>query len=177
MKSRILRPLVCLFAMFLVLATTARAAWAEEARDPRSQACRSSIVGTYLTIIENSDGSFSSRSIVSFHDDGSLEAVDSAQSTGVQDSGFSEQLGQYSCKSRTSAVAITLDFGFPDIAGIARSDWVIDITPERTIEGEITLNLFVPIETCNPFDPQTCTLTDMLNFTFTSVRVPAQLDQ
>ncbi len=162
-------------AAFAVEALYGGAAWADDLRGDRS-ACRSSIVGTYLTTIEDSAGEFAARSLMTFHRDGAVAVVDAAQSSGVSGA-FSAQQGSYRCTGRTGAVATTVDFGFPPDADIARFDTVVTITRERTIKGTSTLSLFTPLATCNPFEPEgTCELQEQVDFRFTSVRVPAQVD-
>lgn len=133
--------------------------------------CRSRFAGTYLTTIENSQGGFASRSIVTIHKDGNLSVVDSAELGAM----FGHQQGSYRCTGTHSAKAITLDFSFAgaDTSGsIARSDWVMMMTSEGSIAGEITVNFYRPLETCNPLEEATsCDVTPLGTFTFTSVQV------
>ena len=138
---------------------------------PDDVICRSRFSGTYLTTIQDSQGDFASRSIVTMHRDGNLSVTDSGEFAGM----FGHQQGSYRCTEIHSAKAITLDFSFsdPDTSGdIARSDWVIVMTPEGSIAGEITVNFYRPLETCNPFEePSPCDVTPLDTFTFTSVQV------
>lgn len=130
--------------------------------------CRSRFSGTYLTTVENSQEEFASRSIVTMHDDGNLSVSDSAESS----ANFGHQQGSYRCTGIEGATAITLDFGFSAPQNIARSDWVIGMTAEGNIAGQITLNLYLPLETCNPMaDPDACDIVPIDTFTFSSVRV------
>ena len=69
-------------AMAFVFAVAALAGYgipasASDHRDGRHRSsCRSAIVGTYLLTILDSDSEFSSRAVLSFHNDGSLTAID-----------------------------------------------------------------------------------------------------
>ncbi len=174
MTARLLTMLAGMAAL-LAQALDGGAAAASDLRGHR-YACQSLIVGTYLTTIEDSAGDFASRSLITFHRDGTVAVVDAAQTGGVSGA-FSAQQGSYRCTGRTGAVATTVDFGFPPDADIARFDTVVTITRERTIKGTSTLSLFTPLATCNPFEPEgTCELQEQVDFRFTSVRVPAQVD-
>ncbi len=118
-------------AMAFVFAVAALAgngipASASDHRVGRSS-CRSAIVGTYLLTILDSDSEFSSRAVLSFHNDGSLTAIDSVQGTGIQNLGFTALLGTYECTGRRSANALGLNFGFTAPPDIGRTDWAITI--------------------------------------------------
>ena len=177
MKRRALSGSAGVAALISVVALHVTPVLADDDRGLRNESCRSLIVGAYLTTIEDGAGEFASRSVITFHHDGTVAVVDASQSSGVTGTSFSSQQGSYRCTSRTGAVATTIDFGFPDNINIGRFDWIVTITPERSIEGEFTLNLLTPLATCNPFEAEdTCTLEIQNHFTFTSVRIPAQAD-
>ena len=169
-------------AMAFVFAVAALAGYgipasASDHRDGRSS-CRSAIVGTYLLTILDSDSEFASRSVMSFHNDGSFTATDSTQALGVQDAGFTALLGTYECTGRRSANALALNFGFSVPPDIGRTDWAITIDRwTRTIEGTVILSIFDDAETADPLvvvDEQDLEFID--TFTFDSVRVPARVD-
>lgn len=125
---------------------------------------------TYLTTITNvSDGSFSSRSVITLHADHSLTAIDSGQGgPGVQ---FSSQQGAWTSGSGPSGVVLvarTLDFSFPS-AGIARVDYTFTTVNADQVAGTITLTVFGLHD--NPLDGGG---TVVGNFNFTGVRVTAQ---
>ncbi len=169
-------------AMAFVFAVAALAGYgipasASDHRDGRSS-CRSAIVGTYLLTILDSDSEFSSRAVLSFHNDGSLTAIDSVQVMGVQNVGFTTLLGTYECTGRRSANALGLSFDFTDPPDIDRTDWTITIDRwTRTIEGTVILSIFDDAETADPLvvvDGQDLEFVE--TFTFDSVRVPARVD-
>ncbi len=110
---------------------------------------------------------------MSFHDDGSFTATDSTQALGVENAGFTTQLGTYECTGRHSVNALALDFGFTDPPSIGRTDWDITIDQwTRTIEGTVILYIIPGAETA---DPLVTGLTPIEMFTFNSVRVPARV--
>jgi len=74
------------------------------------------------------------------------------------------------------AVATAVDFGFPPDQNIGRFDWKIGLAHNDTVEGELTLNLYTPLTTCNPFDEQTPDLQVQVDFSFTSVCVHSEVD-
>lgn len=119
---------------------------------------------TYLTTITNaSDGSFSSRSVITLHADHSLAAIDSGQGgPGVQ---FSSQQGAWAPSPGGGAIARTLDFSFPS-AGIARVDYNFTTTNADQVAGTITLTVFGLHD--NPLDGGG---TVVGNFNFTGVRI------
>lgn len=133
--------------------------------------CGAQFSGTYLTTIKDGQGNFASRSLVTMYKDGNLSVADSAELMAM----FGQQQGSYRCTDMdtNNAKAITLDFsGSGSSQAIARSDWVIAVSPKGSITGEITVNLYRPLETCNPLeDPSQCDVTPLDTFTFTSVRV------
>ncbi|MEM7227149.1 MAG: hypothetical protein AAF495_29550 [Pseudomonadota bacterium] len=153
---------------------------ASKERTGKSQACRSLIVGTFLTTQLDSNGVFATRSLFTFHDDGTLAAVLSRQTSGEAGTAFSSQLGSYSCSSRHSAVAIAVDFGFPPDQDIGRFDMTVAIDRNRNISGTIVLTLLTPLDSCDPFHPDDpfnpCTESQPFDFTFTGFPVPSKLN-
>ncbi|HMB75559.1 MAG TPA: hypothetical protein VKN76_04110 [Kiloniellaceae bacterium] len=152
----------------LLLVPPTAAAQAESA----GKACRSLIVGGYVSSIENSDGSFASRSLLTFHSDGALNSVDARQFSGDVDTAFSAQQGRYRCSGRRTATATTLDFGFSGDGDIGRADYRIVIEPDGSLSGDFTLTILTPLATCNPFDAATCSEEASFDFTFTAERMP-----
>jgi len=140
--------------------------------DDPGRACRSLLVGSYLSTIENSDGGFASRSLLTFHDDGALEIIDARQFAGDVDSAFSAQQGRYRCSGRRAATATTLDFGFSGDGDIGRADYSIAIEPDGSLAGTTILRILTPLATCDPFDAATCNEVAAFDFTFTALPLP-----
>ncbi len=171
-------------AMAFVFAVAALAGYgipasASDHRDGQHRSsCRSAIVGTYLLTILRSDNEIRSRSVLSFHNDGSFTSIDSNQALGVQGAGFTAVIGSWKCADRRSANALGLNFGFTAPPDIGRTDWAITIDPwTRTIEGTVTLFIFEDAEMGDPLvavdelDPEF-----IETFTFDGVRVLARVD-
>ena len=113
-----------------------------------SQDCRSLVTGAYLSQIMNSSELFASRSIMTFHDNGTIAIIDSAQ--GQLD--FSPLSGTYECISKTKIRALALNFGFSYPGDIARTDWTLEMNAHTgTLEGIVTLIIFEGFEDVNPF--------------------------
>lgn len=136
------------------------------------KACRSLIVGGYLSTTTNSDGTFAGRMLLTFHDDGTLDVIDSDQFSGSVDTAFSAQKGRWSCTGRHSVSAYYLDFGFSGDGDIGRADFRINIEPDGALSGDITLTIFTPLATCNPFVPATCSEEAVFEFSFAAVPMP-----
>ena len=121
---------------------------------------------TFLTTITSANtGAFSSRSVITFHADHSLNVIDSGQGgPGVQ---FSSQQGAWT-NGPDSLVARTLDFSFPS-AGIARVDYSFTTATTSQVAGTITLTVFGLQD--NPLDGGG---TVVGTFNFTGTRVTAQ---
>jgi hypothetical protein len=104
---------------------------------------------TYLNTIKTSTGAFSSRSVVTFHADSTVSAIDSGQ--GGTTFLFSSQLGSWKPDGAGGIVARTLDFDFPS-AGVARLDYTnVKFSADGTqVTGTITLTTF-PLQS-NPLD-------------------------
>jgi hypothetical protein len=80
-----------------------------------------SIVGsTYLTTNKDSSGNFASRSVISFHGDGTMSVTDSGQGGPFF---FSSQLGAWKSTGDHQIVARTIDFDYPPNADVARLDY------------------------------------------------------
>jgi hypothetical protein len=92
-----------------------------------------------LTITDATTGVFSSRSVITFHSDGSVEVIDSGQ--GGPAFSFSSQLGVWGNGTASGAIVRTLDFSFPS-AGIARVDYNFVKLNTQTPSGTITLTGF-----------------------------------
>ena len=135
--------------LFLFGNFTAKSAYARGNKSGEtSLACRSLVTGAYLSQIMNSSEVFASRSIMTFHDNGTIAIIDSAQ--GPLD--FSPLSGTYECVSDTKIRALALNFGFTDQGDIARTDWTLEInTQTGTLEGMVTLIIFEELEDVNPF--------------------------
>ena len=122
---------------------------------------------TYLTTITNANtGAFSSRSVITFHGDHSIQVIDSGQGgPGIQ---FSSQQGAWVSSPSATITARTLDFSFPS-AGIARVDYTFTTINPEQVAGTITLTVF-PL-TADPLDGGG-TVVGTFNFTGTRVQVP-----
>ena len=107
-----------------------------------------SIAASYLTTITDATtGAFSSRSVITLHNDHTLAAVDSTQSG--TDIAFTSQHGAWNHAGNGSLEATTIDFTLPN-AGVDRVDYVFDPDPvQGEVKGTITLTVF-PING-NPF--------------------------
>lgn len=173
MNTRKLRLVIGIAALAATLGAGASAFASDDQDGGHKSSCRSRIVGTYLTTILDSEGEFASRSIMSFHDDGRVTAVDSSQESGIQNAGFTAQLGSYACSGRRSARAVTLNFGFTYPPDLARTDWEFSIhRGERSIEGTAVLYILPDVEFADPFADG---LQPVATFTFDGVRVPARV--
>jgi hypothetical protein len=93
----------------------------------------------FLLTITNSNGVFASRSVITFHADGSVEVIDSGQ--GGPAFSFSSQLGVWGNGIASGAIVRTLDFSFPS-AGIARVDYNFIKLNAQNVSGTITLTGF-----------------------------------
>ena len=93
---------------------------------------------TYLTTITDSQtGAFSSRSVISFHDGGTISVEDSNQGA----LSFSSQLGAWEPAGDHGIVARTLDFSYPPPQGIARADYTATVQGAQ-VSGQIVLRTF-----------------------------------
>ncbi len=107
--------------------------------------------GSYLTTIQDSEGKFSSRSIITLHADQTMSAVDSGQ--GGPTFFFSSQSGSWKLSGYQRIVARTIDFPFPPgTPEVARADYTINFTRDRSrMTGTITVMTY-PLEGGNPLD-------------------------
>ena len=135
-------------------------------------ACRSLIVGGYLSTIKDNGGNIAGRSLLSFDEDGAVDVIDSDQFSGTFDSAFSAQKGRYRCTGRRSVSAYTLDFGFSGDGDIGLEEYRFDIGPDGSLSGDLVLTILTPLQTCNPFDPATCNVEAVFEFTLTAVPMP-----
>ena len=105
---------------------------------------------TYLNTIKTSTGAFSSRSVVTFHADSTMSAIDSGQ--GGPTFFFSSQLGSWKSDGAGRIVARTIDFDYPPNADVARLDYTnVKFSADGTrVTGTITLTTF-PLQS-NPLD-------------------------
>ena len=106
--------------------------------------------GSYLTTIEDSEGNFASRGVITLHADHTMSAIDSRQ--GGPTYLFSSQLGSWKPDGQGRIVARTIDFDFPQSPGyVVRADFTISFAQDHSqATGTITVTTF-PLET-NPFD-------------------------
>lgn len=113
---------------------------------PLSNACSSLLVGTYLSNVTDQNGVLSSRSILTFHDDGNLSVIDSNQGGAPgRFNQFTAISGPWSCTGRDTFTARVLDFSLagtegPDIF-LVRADYAGRIDP-RTREINVDLKLY-----------------------------------
>lgn len=132
--------------------------------------CDDALEGVYLATIKASDGTFDSRSILSFTEDGHVFITASTQYRYT----FGDQMGAYVCTGDYDANAITLNFGYSEAqAGedIARTDWTFTVDRSGALTGTATLVLYQPVETCDPFNAEaTCTGKPPEAFTLTGQR-------
>jgi hypothetical protein len=91
-----------------------------------------------LTITNAADGTFASRSVITFYADGSVAVIDSGQ--GGPSFTFSSQLGVWINGTASGAIVRTLDFSFPSL-GIARVDYNFNGL-KQNVSGTITLTSF-----------------------------------
>ncbi len=172
MICRFVKHRINFLAFFLTFFLTPAISLADDIWNFGRNSCRLHLAGTYLTTIKNSQGGFNSRSVLTIHQDGTISAADSGQF----EFKFGQQMGAYRCLGISKAKGITLDFGetesIEDI-DIAKSDWIFKKMKDGSLSGEITVNLYTPLETCDPLgDPENSCIKDPAGtFTFTSVKV------
>ena len=146
---------------------------AQAQREDSGNACRSLIVGGYLSTVTDSDGNYVARQILTFHEDGALDVVDSDQMAGVSDAAFSAQKGRHHCTGRRSVSAYTLDFGFSGDGDFGLEAYEFTIEADGSLSGDLTLFLLTPLETCNPFELSTCNVDlELGGFSVSAVRMP-----
>ena len=112
--------------------------------------------GAYLTTIKDSGGNLASRSVITLHTDRTMIAVDSAEQ-GPNDY-FGSQMGTWRVEGSHRIAGRTINFRFPQSPdpGIARSEYVIDFSPDRRhVTGTITVYAY-PLQGVDPLeDPGT----------------------
>ena len=169
--KRVLLGLISLILIALLFSNVTGLAYAGKNQESAKKSCRPLVSGTYLTQIRYSNGDFSSRSIATFHDDGTLTIVDSAEG---QPPGFSALRGTYECISKTEIEALALNFGFPVEGYIARTEWSLSVDKDSgNISGEVTLTIFDGLEDVDPLISNGGTVIDTL--TFEGIPVPASI--
>ena len=96
---------------------------------------------TYLITIEDAQGAFASRGVLTLHGERTLSAIDSAQ--GGPTFFFSSQLGAWESDGRGGGVGRTLNFDFPPSQTMARLDYTFKFSANHTqVTGTITLTSF-----------------------------------
>lgn len=109
--------------------------------------CSSRVPGSYLLSLRFSDGSFSSRGVLSLVNDGVLVVNDSSQGglAGIWDP-FTSGQGAWRCAARDRFYAVSINFNIPgDIdpdGGLARLDYRGRVDRRGRIDGTVELRLF-----------------------------------
>jgi hypothetical protein len=104
---------------------------------------------TYLTIVKDSSGNFTTRTVVTLHADHTMSVV--AADQGGPTSFFTSQLGSWKPDGKGGVVAKTIDFDYPPNADVVRIDYTISFdTDHDRATGTETLTSF-PLEG-NPLD-------------------------
>lgn len=135
--------------------------------------CSSGVVGSYLLNIDFSDGSFSSRGILSFMKDGNLIVTDSSQG-GLKNKWdqFTSGQGAWRCAGSRSFYAVSVNFNIPGEidpdGGLARLDYTGKVDRNGKINGTVELRLFELDQ-----DPFNDTVTPIDVFNFTGQRITA----
>ncbi|MBM3543572.1 MAG: hypothetical protein FJX44_03560 [Alphaproteobacteria bacterium] len=160
-----------LIAVFIALVAGPAAAQAEV-----RSACKD-LLGTYLTTNTAKNGSFTSRSLLSFGGQGLVLFADSGQSGEHGFASFTDSRGAWRCVvgdgGKVKVKATTLDFTASADGSegkIGRLDFDLDyLTDQKTIAGTATL-FFVPLD-ADPFAADQ--LKDGLQFDISGQRVEA----
>lgn len=104
---------------------------------------------SYVTTVNNSNGSFASRGVIALHADHTMSVTDSGQ--GGPAFFFTSQLGSWKPNASGGIVAKTIDFDYPPNADVARLDYTMAFAQYGThVSGTITLTTF-PLQG-NPLD-------------------------
>jgi hypothetical protein len=117
---------------------------------PRAQSAGLGVFsgGAYLITINDSEGNFASRGVMTLHADGTMSVIDSGQ--GGTAYYFSSQLGSWRPEGDGRVVAKTIDFDYPPNADVARLDYTLSFTPgRRQATGSVTLRTF-PLQSGDP---------------------------
>ena len=139
--------------------------------------CSPGVAGSYLLNIDFSDGSFSSRGILSLMKDGNLVVNDSSQGglTNKWDQ-FTSGQGAWRCAGSRSFSAVSVNFNIPGEidpdGGLARLDYTGQVNRNGQISGTVELRLFELHQ-----DPFNDTVTPIDVFNFTGQRITATYPQ
>jgi hypothetical protein len=126
----------------------------------RAQNAEGLLGASFVTTVNDSQGNFASRGVITLHADHTMSVTDSGQ--GGPAFFFSSQLGSWKL-TRTGIVATAIDFDYPPNADVARVSYTISFGPNPgQISGTITLTVF-PLTA----DPQGSGGTVVGTFTFT----------
>ena len=131
---------------------------------PRAQSAGVGVFGggSYLITINDSEGNFASRGVMTLHADGTMSVIDSNQ--GGTAYYFSSQLGSWRREGDGKVVAKTIDFDYPPNADVARLDYTLSFTPGRgQVTGSITVSTF-PLQSADALEGEG---TALGTFTFT----------
>jgi hypothetical protein len=108
--------------------------------------------GSYLTTITDTAGNFCSRSVITLHADHTMLAVDSGQQGPIFY--FGSQLGDWKPAGGHQIVARAINFAYPqgpNGQGVVRTDYVINLSPDRRhVTGTETVTAF-PLQAENPY--------------------------
>lgn len=135
--------------------------------------CSSGVAGSYLLSINFSDGSFSSRGVLSLSRDGILVVNDSNQG-GLKDKWdtFTSGQGAWRCAGRRTFSAVSVNFNIPGEVdpdgGLARLDYKGQVEPGGRIYGTVELRLFELHQ-----DPFNDVVTPIDVFSFVGQRIEA----
>jgi len=139
--------------------------------------CASGVAGSYLLSINFSDGSFSSRGVLSLSKDGILVVNDSSQGglKGKWDS-FTSGQGAWRCAGRSAFSAVSVNFNIPGEidpdGGLARLDYKGQVDRDGRIYGTVELRLFELQQ-----DPFNEIVTPIDVFSFNGQRIEAILSR
>ncbi|NCA70526.1 MAG: hypothetical protein EOM91_10540 [Sphingobacteriia bacterium] len=139
--------------------------------------CSSVVAGSYLLSFDFSDGSFSSRGILSLFKDGMLVVNDSSQG-GLEDlwDPFTSGQGAWRCLGSSAFHAVSVNFNIPGEldpdGGLARLDFQGQVDRSGRIHGSVELRRFELHQ-----DPFNDVLTPTDVFTFNGQRIEATFPQ
>ena len=113
--------------------------------------------GACLVTFTDAQGNFVAREVIALHADHTMSAVDSGQD-GPQYF-YSSQLGAWKLDGPGKIIGKTFDFNYPPGSGLARLDFVLNLTPDRRhLTGTVNI-YYLPLETENPQEGGTLVLT------------------
>jgi hypothetical protein len=120
---------------------------------------------SYLTTVRDSNGNFTTRTVLTLHADHTMSVV--AADQGGPTYFFSSQLGSWGPDGKGGVIGKTLDFDYPPNADVARIDYTVRFDPVlNQVTGTETLTTF-PLQG----DPFGTGGTSLGNYTFTGVLV------